>query len=146
MDYTEMIRTADAFAERSHAGQKDRQGVAYIEHPRKVASFLEDPKLKVVALLHDVMEDTAADPQQIRDMFGDEVADLLQILTHDKREPYRAYIRRISQNEEAKKVKLADLRHNMDLTRYQYISRQNIDFLAERYVPAYNFLMNGGEY
>lgn len=71
---------------------------------------------------HDVIEDTAYTIDDLRKMgFSEEVLDALDLMTHDKNVPYMEYVAKISENEIARTVKLADLRHNSDLTRLDEI-------------------------
>ena len=113
----DVVKAADEFAAKKHEGQVDKAGVPYINHPRAVASKLDGDVEKAVALLHDTVEDTDATVEEIKSIFGSEIADAVAVLTHPKDEPYMDYIRRIWTNRLARSVKLADLEHNMDLTR-----------------------------
>ncbi len=134
-----MIRKAEAFAEEMHRGQVDRAGVAYIEHPRHVAASVDGELEKVVALLHDTVEDTAATVEQLRELFGDDVADTVALLTHDKSVPYMDYIAEIGKNPVARAGKLAYLRHNMDLSRLPAPSEKDRE-RVEKYRKAYEAL------
>ena len=138
----ELVKAAEAYAENCHAGQTDKCGVPYIEHPRTVASFLRDPKEKCAAWLHDTVEDSGATVEEIRSIFGDEIADAVDLLTHDKQIPYMDYIKRLAANPLARKVKMADLFHNMDESRFE--GRQIPDRLvwkrANCYLPAFDYL------
>lgn len=135
----EKIEEARRFAEKAHEGQIDRGGSAYIEHPRAVADKVDGETEKIVAWLHDTVEDTEVTVDQIREMFGDEVADAVAVLTRDKGEPYMDYIEKIKGNEIARKVKLADLSHNMDVSRLPIIT--DADWMrVKKYKKAYDFL------
>lgn len=123
----------------AHKGKVDKAGVDYINHPIAVASTLSGEKEKVVALLHDVCEDSDVQIATIRDLFGDEIADAVDCMTHAKGESYEAYIRRIALNEIATNVKLADLTHNMDLTRMPEVTDKDLK-RVEKYKKAYSFL------
>jgi len=136
---SDLLKKAEAFASEMHSGQVDRGGVPYIEHPKAVASKLEGETEKVVAWLHDVVEDTEATVQEIREMFGDEVADAVSVLTHEEGVPYLDYIRKIKGNEIARKVKMADLSHNMDVSRLPILT--DADWKrVEKYKKAYDIL------
>ena len=111
------LKKADAFAEKAHSGQFDMGGHPYIEHPRYVASMVDGETAKIAALLHDTVEDTDVTLDDIRAEFGDEIAEIVGLLTHKKGTPYMEYIKAIAQNDTAKKVKIADLTHNMDTSR-----------------------------
>jgi (p)ppGpp synthase/HD superfamily hydrolase len=133
------VEEAEAFAAKMHAGQTDKAGRPYIEHPRAVASKVDGEKEKVVAWLHDTVEDTPATIDQIREMFGDEIADAVAAMTHDKNVPYMDYVRNIKKNVIARKVKMADLSHNMDLSRLANVTDEDLR-RAEKYKKAYEIL------
>jgi (p)ppGpp synthase/HD superfamily hydrolase len=111
------IKVADLVARMAHHEQVDKIGMAYIEHPRTVASFVETEEEKVVALLHDVLEDSFLTAEDLRPVFGDKITDTVVLLTKQEGEDYFAYIERIKEDPLATKVKLADLRHNTDRAR-----------------------------
>ena len=135
----DLVKKAAAFAAEKHAGQVDRGGHPYIEHPKAVASMLEDEKEKVVAWLHDTVEDTGATVDEIRAEFGDDIADAVDKMTRRKGVPYMDYIREIWENRLARDVKMADLRHNMDLSRIGNVSDEDRK-RVEKYKKAYDFL------
>ena len=133
------VEEAEAFATKMHEGQTDKAGRPYIEHPRAVASKVGGEKEKVVAWLHDTVEDTPATIEQIREMFGDEIADAVAAMTHDKSVPYMDYVRNIKKNPIARKVKMADLSHNMDLSRLANVTDEDLE-RVEKYKKAYEIL------
>ena len=108
---------ACALAAWAHRDQVDKAGRPYIEHPLAVAEAVEGEEARLTALLHDVVEDSSVTPETLRNLFGEEVADAVEALTHREGEDYFDYIRRLSRNSLARQVKLADLAHNMDLSR-----------------------------
>lgn len=129
--YPQLLKQADALAMKAHKGQKDKAGADYITHPRTVASFLTDPEAQIVALLHDTIEDTEVTEEEIRALFGDRIADAVACMTHEEGVPYMDYIRKIKANPLAASVKLADLRHNMDLTRIKEPTDKDFDRLKK---------------
>jgi len=135
----DIVMMAEKFAEMKHRGQVDKAGVPYIEHPRAVAGKVLGEKEKVVAWLHDTVEDTGATIDEIRDLFGDEIADAVRVITHERGVPYLEYIKGIRGNELARKVKLADLEHNMDLTRLPVVNDMDLERL-EKYKKAVEIL------
>lgn len=138
---TDIVKAADEYAARKHEGQVDKAGVPYINHPRAVAAKLDSDVEKAVALLHDTVEDTDATVEEIREMFGEEIADAVEVLTHPKDEPYMDYIRRIWTNRLARDVKLADLEHNMDLSRLNgKVTEKDLE-RVEKYKKAREILM-----
>lgn len=122
-----MVELAEYVAEKAHFGQVDKAGVDYINHPKAVSMLLEGEKEKICAYLHDVLEDTDFSEQSLRTLFGDEIVDVLLILTHDKNESYEDYIMRIATSPIARAVKIADLTHNSDLSRLKSISNKDIE-------------------
>ena len=113
-----MTKKAMKLAYEAHQGQTDKNGMPYIFHPVHLAEQMTDENTTVCALLHDVVEDTPYTLPDLRAMgFPPEVIDALTLLTHDKSVPYMDYVRKIKTNHIASAVKLADLRHNSDLSR-----------------------------
>lgn len=133
------VDKAKEFAAKAHEGQVDKAGVAYIEHPAAVASMLSGETEKVVAYLHDVVEDTGVSLDTIRHEFGDEVAEAVDKLTRRAGVPYMDYIKALKDNKLARVVKMADLRHNMDLTRLLTVSDVDLK-RVQKYAEAYKFL------
>jgi calcineurin-like phosphoesterase family protein len=122
-----------------HMYQTDKVGKPYIEHPMAVAAQVESEKLKVIALLHDTLEDTDVDKQLLVDTFGQEVVSIVQILTRKQGEDYFDYIQKVAKDKDATQVKIADLHHNMDLSRIP--SPSAIDFARnEKYQKALDIL------
>lgn len=112
------LQKADAIAEQAHRGQVDKSGRPYIEHPRAVAEALNDWEEKIVALLHDICEDTPWTVESLRAAgFSERICVAVDLLTRPDGMSYEAYLGRIRNNRLARNVKLADLGHNMDLQR-----------------------------
>lgn len=134
------ISLAYSIAKAAHMGQKDKAGEDYINHPLAVASFVTGPDAKIVALLHDTIEDTSVTEDDLRPLFSGEIVDAIVSMTHLKGEPYMEYIRRVSGNDLAKTVKLADLRHNMDLGRIKNPTEKDYARIERKYLPALAYL------
>lgn len=125
MLYTDLTKKAMKIAFDAHKDQKDKSGIPYIYHPIHLAEQMEDEETTCVALLHDVVEDTNISFEDLRrEGFPDSVLDALKLLTHDKSVPYMEYIENIMDNPIAVRVKLADLRHNSDLTRLDVVDEK----------------------
>src|SRR4249920_1267539 len=81
----ELLRRAYVFSALEHKGQVRHSGDPYLVHPLEVADFLADMRLDVVAvsagLLHDVVEDTLATPERIAELFGPEIAHVVEGVT-----------------------------------------------------------------
>lgn len=118
MIYTPLTNKALRLAYAAHHGQTDKSGQPYIFHPYHLAEQMDDEVGTCVALLHDVVEDTATTFAELEQEFPKEVTDALRLLTHEKGTDYFDYVRAIKQNPVAVKVKLADLAHNSDETRF----------------------------
>lgn len=136
----ELVSTAYLIAKLAHAGQTDKAGRPYLGHPVAVAAQLPTAELKAIALLHDVLEDTEVTEGDLRPIFGDEIVDTLLLLTHKDGVPYMEYVRALGHNPLARQVKLADLTHNMDLSRFDHVTEKEIRRVEEKYKPAYAYL------
>lgn len=110
------ITQARMIANSAHAGQVDKSGQPYIDHPRRVAARLSDPTEVVVAWLHDVLEDSDTPEGLLRATFGDEVTDAVVALTHNygHHESRVDYYTRVRANPTALAVKKADIADNTD--------------------------------
>ena len=120
MIYTDLTKKAMKIAYDRHHGAVDKGGLPYIFHPYHLAEQMGDDEYAVcVALLHDVIEDTGMTFEQLeQEGFPGEIIAALKCLTHQDGVPYLgAYIEGIKADPLARKVKLADLRHNSDPTR-----------------------------
>lgn len=119
MIYTPLTYNAMRIAYEAHKDVMDKNGAPYIFHPYQVAERMDDEISTAVALLHDIVEDTEITFDDLRSKgIPEEVITPLALLTHDPEVPYMDYIRGIAGNEIAIKVKLSDLAHNMDTSRY----------------------------
>ena len=119
MIYTELTRKAMAIAFNAHKEQVDKAGSPYIFHPFHLAEQMATEDEVCVALLHDVAEDTDITLEDLRAQgFHKRIMDALVLLTHDDGVDYMDYIKEIKSNPLAKKVKLADLRHNRNTSRF----------------------------
>ncbi len=140
MIYTEMTKKALKICFEAHKEQKDKTGLPYVFHPFHLAEQMEDETTTIVALLHDVVEDTDITfDDLINEGFSDEVIDALTLLTHDPAVPYMDYVAMIKPNPAAKIVKLADLAHNSDLTRLDIVTDWDLK-RNEKYLKAIKLL------
>jgi guanosine-3',5'-bis(diphosphate) 3'-pyrophosphohydrolase len=102
----------------AHAGQVDKGGSPYIMHPIRVMLAMDTEEARIVAVLHDVLEDCPEDAWRVEEAgFSREVLEALNALTKRPGEPYGDFIVRVALNPLASKVKVADMRDNMDLSR-----------------------------
>lgn len=134
MIYTYMTKKALNICFKAHYKQVDKSGLPYVFHPFHLAEQMDDAESVCVALLHDVVEDTDITfADLISEGFNDNVINALKLLTHSDDTPYMEYIASIKNNSIARKVKLADLRHNSDLTR--------LDLNVDKIPPKYNLYL-----
>ena len=134
------VKVAFEIASKAHRGQKDKAGMDYIEHPKKVAGFVQLRTEKATAYLHDVLEDTAVTANDLLNQgIPIEVVEDVQILTKKRNQNYDQYLEEVKKNKIARIVKLADLKHNSDLTRIN--NPRKIDFeRCEKYKKAIEYL------
>ena len=126
MIYTEKTKKAMKLCFEAHKDQVDKSGMPYVFHPFHVAEQMTDEVTTIVALLHDVVEDTEYTLEDIAAMgFGQDVVTALAMMTHDKSVPYLDYVAKIKDNPIARAVKLADLAHNSDTTRLDVIEKKD---------------------
>ena len=137
------IEKALQIAARAHEGQQDKDGRPYILHPLRVMAEVEGEEARIVAVLHDVVEDTAVTIDDLRQAgFGEEVIAAVLCVTHRKEEPYADYVVRCKANDIGRRVKLADLEDNWRLDRVLLRPDRLQADLARirRYVLSYKFL------
>lgn len=133
---------AYALAKKAHLGQKDKGGNDYIEHPKAVASMMDTDIEKAVAYLHDVVEDTKISFDDLKECgFPNQIIEAVKALTKQKNESYDVYIDRVIRNPIAKKVKLADMKHNSDITRIKNPSQKDYD-RCQKYLDKIQYLIN----
>ncbi len=145
MIYTELTKKALQLSFEAHKDQKDKSGMPYVYHPFHLAEQMQDEQTTIVALLHDVIEDTDYSLGDIKAMgFPDEVINALALMTHDKSVPYMDYVAKIKSNPIARAVKLADLRHNSDLSRVNTVDGKAIK-RVQKYAEAIKLLTDSEE-
>lgn len=138
---TKLARKAMVIAYNAHMNQFDKAGVPYIYHPIHLAEQMDTENECIVALLHDVVEDTDITFEQLEKDFFKEVIDAIKLLTHDSDADYMEYVTKIKSNEIARKVKIADIIHNSDETRLDIITEKDI-MRKNKYNKALDFLQN----
>lgn len=134
---------AEKLARHIHKNQLDKAGKPYVEHLQAVVNNLIEPtdEMIAVAWLHDSVEDNNQSIDELTDCFGSVVSDAILAITKIKNEPYGDYLVRVKANQIARLVKIADLKHNMDLSRLQIITEKDLA-RREKYVKAKAFLEN----
>ena len=123
----------------------DKGGLPYFNHLFKVYGGVSSYEEKIIALLHDIVEDTNITYDDLKEFgYDNNIIDALKILTKNKGEYYPDYIERIinSNNKLALDVKLSDLKHNMDITRIKNPTVNDYERISKRYEPAYLKIKN----
>lgn len=137
----ELVAVAEAIATKAHAGQVDKNGVDYIEHPQAVAAQFDpatQPCECAVAWMHDVLEDTDVTADDLRKAgIPFDVIDAVRLLTKNLAEPnLDAYYARIKANPLALAVKAADIANNTDPARVAQLDPVTRERLATKYQSA----------
>lgn len=138
------LEAAIAIAVRAHEGQRDKAGQPYILHPLRVMMKVETLDERIVAILHDVIEDGTEEAQrEVENLLSDRLLRAVRALTKHTDEHgaagYAAFIRRANRNPIARRVKIADLEDNLDITRLATLSVADSERLA-RYHASLRFL------
>ena len=144
MIYTELTKKAMKLCFAAHKDQVDKSGLPYVFHPFHLAEQMEDELSTVVALLHDVVEDSSYTFADLKDMgYPAAVLDALALLTHDDETPYFDYVREIKKHPIARKIKLADIAHNSDQTRCvgSDLTEERLAYWKAKYEKATKILM-----
>lgn len=138
-----MLDKAISYAATAFQGKMDKGGKPYILHclhvMNKVACH-NDEELMIIAVLHDIVEDTDWELKSLIDAgFSERVILGVQTLTHKKGVSYDDYIKAIALSDDARLVKLEDLKHNSDITRMKGLRKKDFDRL-EKYHRSYEYL------
>ncbi len=138
---THEVAAAKAIAVIAHRGQEDKIGVAYIEHPRRVAARLTDPREVAAAWLHDVVEDCEISAQDLLDAgISQDVVDAVELLTRTGDVAKDEYYKAIRKNPIALAVKLADIADNTDEERTRQLAPADRERFAKKYREALEVL------
>lgn len=136
MLYTPTTKRALRFCMEAHAGQRDKAGLPYCNHPLHLAEQMSTEDETCAALLHDVMEDCGATAGDLLALGVSPAAVCaVELLTHRGGVPYLDYVRALRSDPIAHRVKAADLRHNCDLTRLDRVTDKDVARLR-RYLQA----------
>ena len=134
------VKLAHEIAKRAHHGQVDKADVPYILHPETVASLVTKDDEKIVAYLHDVIEDTSYQLSDLEEAgFSSEIIKAVDLLTRKDGQSYNQYLKLVKTNELARVVKLADLKHNSDLSRLNGETPEDVK-RVEKYKEALRIL------
>lgn len=126
MIYTQLVKLAIHIAFYAHHDQYDKSGLPYITHSLHIAELMDTEDECVVALLHDVLEDTEITEKDLQQWgITNRQIEALKLLRHIESEPYLEYVQKLRVDPIAIKVKIADLRHNADLTRLAEVTEED---------------------
>ena len=141
MLYTPMTKKAMDICFEAHKDQKDKSGQPYVFHPFHLAEQMETEETIIVALLHDVVEDTSVTLDDLAaEGFSQSVLDAIALMTHAPGVNYMDYVAEIKKNPIAKAVKIADLTHNSTLSRLNEVTPKDLK-RVETYREAKAFLL-----
>lgn len=139
---TDLLEKAIKIALKSHTDQIDKAGQPYILHPLRLMQKFREEDERIVAILHDVVEDSDISLKDLKESgFSDAVVNAIDCLTKRKDEEYHNFISRITANELAKKIKIEDIKDNMDLTRLKSITDKDQERIV-KYHTALNILLS----
>lgn len=139
-EFGELFDRALQIAIRAHEGQMDKSGREYVMHPIRVAERCKDLRAKIVALLHDTIEDTDVTPDYLHSQgFPDEIIEGVLSVTKREGESYEDFVSRAALNPLGREVKRADLEDNMDIRRLETISDDDVNRLRI-YLKAWHYL------
>lgn len=132
MLYTPLTKRVMRYCFDAHAGQVDKCGIPYVHHPLHLAESMRTEDEVCAALLHDVMEDCGKTPDDLRKLgVSERVLQALLLLTHAKDVPYLDYVRALKDDELARAVKIADLRHNSTVSRLDTVTAWDVQRLRK---------------
>ena len=135
------LERAIEIAQEAHKGVKDKGGHDYIHHPIRVMHAMSNDQEKIVAILHDVVEDSDWTFERLKEEgFEDSVIESLRCVTkYSEEEDYQEFIRRAATNKIATKVKMADIEDNLDLSRLGTLNEKDLTRI-EKYKKALKYL------
>ena len=142
LSYNEQFQIALELSVEKHKNQTDKAGNPYILHPLHVMENVNSKEGKIVAILHDIIEDTdVTEDYLLKIGLSKRIVDAVVALTRSEDIDYQEYIKNLSSNPLAKEVKLADLEHNMDLKRLPTLEEKDLE-RNRKYQIAYHYLIN----
>ena len=128
---TKHLEKAIHIAVNTHYNQKDKGGEPYIFHPLRVMDACASLEARIVAILHDVVEDTDITIEMLRQEFPPQIIEALKLLTHNPDVPYMDYVASIKKNTIAREVKIANLTDNSNVSRLSMITNKAIERLKK---------------
>ncbi|MDT0122429.1 GTP pyrophosphokinase [Paenibacillus sp. RRE4] len=130
------IELAISVALQAHKGKLDKGGHPYILHPLAVMNRVESMEEKIVAVLHDVIEDSEVTIEELRGLgFSEEILTAIHLLTRSTEDSYEEFIEKTIMNRTARNVKIADIQENMNISRIKKPTQEDYNRL-EKYRKA----------
>lgn len=135
-----LLEKAFQIAIDAHKGQTDKAGAPYISHPIRVSNRCSTDDERIVALLHDTIEDTEVTAEYLlMEGFPRNIVDAILSVTRNEDENYEDFIKRSRLNPIGRQVKLHDLEDNMDITRLNELTEKDL-YRLNKYIKAYKYL------
>jgi len=126
------LQTAIFIACEAHKDQLDKAGKPYILHPLRLMFQFDDTRLRIIAVLHDVVEDSSISLEHLAHKgFEKDILEALDCLTKRKGEEYKHFIQRLSKNTLAKAVKIEDLKDNLNVVRLESLTHIDLERLQK---------------
>ena len=139
-EITKLLDKAALICVTKHQGQRDKARAAYFQHPMRVAMNCEKDEEKIVALLHDTIEDTDVTPEWLKQQgFSDEIVEAILSVTRNPEEDYQEFVARAKKNPIGRIVKIHDLEDNLNVLRLSEISPEMAERLT-KYLKALEYL------
>lgn len=136
-----LLEKALVIATKAHERQKDKAGVPYILHPMRVSNRCRTDEERIVAILHDTIEDTDVTPDYLlSEGFPKNIVEAVLSVTRNEGESYEDFVIRSKQNPIGRQVKIHDLEDNMDITRIRQLTEKDLKRL-NKYLRAYRVLI-----
>nr|WP_167438163.1 MULTISPECIES: HD domain-containing protein [unclassified Paenibacillus] len=135
------LNNAISIAATMHNGQHDKGGNPYILHPLRVMMNMNSNEEQIVAVLHDILEDTTMTGEKLSKYFTSQIIEAVIALTRQENETYWEFIARCKQNKLARKVKIADIEDNIDLSRIEQPTKKDYERI-KKYEKALKELMS----
>ena len=141
-DFAKLLDKAALICITKHQGQRDKAGAAYFQYPMRVAMNCEKDEEKIVALLHDTIEDTDVTPEWLKEQgFPDEIVEAILSVTRNPGEDYQEFVARAKKNSIGRIVKIHDLEDNLNVLRLNVITPEMAERLS-KYLIALEYLKN----
>lgn len=139
-DYAKLLDKAAYICITKHQGQRDKSGCAYFQHPMRVAMRCATDEERIVALLHDIIEDTGLTPNDIlNEGFPKHIVEAILSVTKRDMESYEEFVARAKKNPIGRQVKIHDLEDNLNVMRLDELSTE-MTARFNKYLKALGFL------